>query len=132
MSGQLTFHANAGSIAGLDVEAIRGQAAQQKFFPLSAVSGQKFDFNQLDMTATFAGGSAELRGVTVQGADETLTLSGIIPYESDGLALSGSLQATDDARVAEFPLLPFFVGGSWLNPVISPVPLINQQAPGAP
>lgn len=130
VSGQLAFHTNAGSIRGLDVGAMRGRATQQQFFPLSAVSGENFNFNQLDMTATFASGSAELRGVTIQGPDETLTLSGIIPYESDGLALSGSLQATDDARAAEFPLLSFFVGGSWLNPVISPVPVINQQATG--
>ncbi|TVZ65131.1 AsmA family protein [Rhizobium mongolense] len=130
VSGQLAFRGNAGSIAGLDVEAIRSQAAQQKFFPLSAVSGRAFEFNRIDVAATLADGSAELRGVGVQGTDETLTLSGIIPYESNGLALSGSLQATDDAKKAVLPLLPFFVGGSWPNPVISPVPLINQQPPG--
>jgi len=62
----------------------------------------------------------------IAGATQTLTLSGVITYQSNGLALSGSLEATDPAKAAELPLLPFFVGGSWPNPVISPVPLFGN------
>ncbi|WP_413711008.1 AsmA family protein [Rhizobium sp. Rhizsp82] len=131
VTGQLTFHAGTGSIANLDVEAIRNQSAQQKFFPLSAAGDHSFPFTEAQLTANFSAGSAELEGVSIKGAVETLTLSGIIPYESNGLALSGSLQATDDTRAAELPLLPFFIGGSWPNPVISPVPVLTQPAPSA-
>lgn len=131
VTGEVVFHAGTGSIAGLDVEAIRRQAAQQKFFTLSSATGSTFAFTKADIAGEFSNGSAELRGVNIQGTTETLTLSGIIPYESNGLALSGSLQATDDANAADFPLLPFFVGGSWPEPVISPVPVFAKPAPGA-
>jgi AsmA protein len=66
-----------------------------------------------------------MHDVHIAGTAETLTLSGVITYQSNGLALSGSLDSTDPAKAAELPLLPFFIGGSWPNPVISPVPLLG-------
>ncbi|MDR7143300.1 AsmA protein [Rhizobium sp. BE258] len=131
LNGQVVFQAGAGSIANFDVEAIRNQAAQQRFFPLNAAGDHSFPFTRAELTANLSAGSADLENVRVQGTVETLSLSGLIPLQSSGLALSGSLQATDDTRAAELPLLPFFIGGSWPNPVISPVPVVAQPAPNA-
>jgi AsmA protein len=131
VNGQVVFQAGAGSIANFDVEAIRNQAAQQRFFPLNAAGDHSFPFTRAELTANLSAGSADLENVRVQGTVETLSLSGLIPLQSSGLALSGSLQATDDTRAAELPLLPFFIGGSWPNPVISPVPVVAQPAPNA-
>ncbi|MGR9210008.1 AsmA family protein [Rhizobium leguminosarum] len=126
VTGKLHFWTREGTIPGIDAAALRTQAAEKPFFPLSAAAGGAFAFNQLNLQADFANGTAEMRDARIAGATQTLTLSGVITYQSNGLALSGSLEATDPAKAAELPLLPFFVGGSWPNPVISPVPLFGN------
>ncbi|PDT18333.1 AsmA family protein [Rhizobium sp. J15] len=126
VTGKLHFWTREGTIPGIDAGALRTQAAQKPFFPLSAAASGAFTFDQLDLQADFANGSAEIRDARVAGPAQTLTLSGVVTYQTNGLALSGSLEATDPAKAAELPLLPFFVGGSWPNPVISPVPLLNS------
>ncbi|WP_434712095.1 AsmA family protein [Rhizobium sp. YTUHZ045] len=125
VTGRLHFWTREGTIPGIDVGALRTQAAQKPFFPLSAAAGGAFAFNQLDLQADFANGSAEIHDAHIVGPTQTLALSGVVTYQSNGLALSGSLETTDPAKAAELPLLPFFVGGSWPNPVISPVPLFG-------
>ncbi|OWV69246.1 cell envelope biogenesis protein AsmA [Rhizobium sp. R339] len=126
VTGKLHFWTREGTIPGIDAGALRTQAAQKPFFPLSAAASGAFAFDQLDLQADFANGSAEIHDARVAGPAQTLTLSGVVTYQTNGLALSGSLEATDPAKAAELPLLPFFVGGSWPNPVISPVPLLNS------
>ncbi|MEK1903590.1 MAG: AsmA family protein, partial [Rhizobium sp.] len=84
-----------------------------------------FAFSKLDLQADFANGTAEIHNARFAGSDQLLTLSGVITYESNGLALSGALEAIDPAKAVDLPRLPFFIGGSWPNPVISPVPLFN-------
>jgi AsmA protein len=132
VTGKLRFWTTAGTIPGVDVSAIRTQAAQKPFFPLSAAANGAFAFNKLDLQADFANGTAEIHDARFAGSDQTLTLSGIVTYQSNGLALSGSLEATDPARAVDLPLLPFFIGGSWPNPVISPVPLLSAPAKTQP
>jgi AsmA protein len=51
----------------------------------------------------------------------------LIPYRSNGLALSGTLAATDPANAADLPMLPFFLGGTWPDPVASPVTALLQK-----
>ncbi|MBB3592447.1 AsmA protein [Rhizobium sp. BK529] len=128
VTGKLKFWTSAGSIPGVDISAVRAQAAQKAFFPLSTAANGAFAFNRLDFQADFANGTAEIHDARFAGSEQTLALSGVITYESNGLALAGSLEATDPARAVDLPLLPFFIGGSWPNPVISPVPLLT--APG--
>jgi AsmA protein len=128
VSGKFHFWTNNGQFRGIDAQALRTQAAEKPFFPLSSVSNASFAFNQLDVQADFADGSAEVHNARIIGPEQTLTLSGVVTYRSNGLALSGSLEATDPTHAADLPLLPFFLGGTWPNPVISPVPAINAPS----
>lgn len=132
VTGKLKFWTSAGSIPGVDISAVRAQAAQKPFFSLSTASNGAFAFNRLDLQADFANGTAEIHDARFTGSEQTLALSGVITYESNGLALSGSLEATDPTRAADLPLLPFFIGGSWPNPVISPVPLLTAPVKTQP
>ncbi|MBB2840991.1 UNVERIFIED_ORG: AsmA protein [Rhizobium etli] len=127
VTGRLHFWTKEGTLPGIDAAALRSQAAEKQFFPLSAAAGGAFAFGRLDLQADFGNGSAEIHDAHITGPAQTLTLSGVITYQSNGLALSGSLEATDPAKGAELPLLPFFIGGSWPNPVISPVPLFGNN-----
>ncbi|KQV68322.1 AsmA-like C-terminal region-containing protein [Rhizobium sp. Root1220] len=128
VTGRISFHAASGTLPGFDAEAVRREAARTDFFPLSAVSHSGFAFDRFDFTADIADGAAEVHGARIEGARETLVLSGVIPYRSAGLALSGSIEATDPTQANSLPPLPFFVGGSWPDPVISPAPVTQQGA----
>ncbi len=132
VTGKLKFWTGAGSIPGVDMTAVRAQAADKPFFSLSSAANGSFAFDRLDLQADFANGTAEIHDARFAGSDQSLSLSGVITYESNGLALSGSLEATDPARAADLPLLPFFIGGSWPNPVISPVPLLSAPTKSQP
>lgn len=132
VTGKLKFWTSAGSIPGVNVAELRTQAAQKPFFALSSAGNGAFAFNKLDLQADFANGTAEVHNARFTGSEQTLSLSGVITYESNGLALSGSLEATDPARAVDLPLLPFFIGGSWPNPVISPVPLLSLPGKSQP
>ncbi|KQV32221.1 cell envelope biogenesis protein AsmA [Rhizobium sp. Root1203] len=129
VTGTIGFHALSGSIPGFDAEAVRTEAAKGAFFALNAVSHRAFSFGKFDINADLADGAAEIRNGRIEGLAETITLSGIIPYKSGGLALSGRIEATDPTQVADFPPLPFFVGGSWPDPVLSTMPVDHQDAP---
>lgn len=132
VTGKLRFWTAAGSIPGVDVYALRTQAAQKPFFALSSTGNGSFAFSKLDLRADFANGTAEIHDARFAGSDQTLTLSGVITYQSNGLALSGVLEAIDPAKAVDLPRLPFFIGGSWPNPVISPVPLFNAPTKTQP
>ncbi|GAA3060912.1 AsmA family protein [Rhizobium viscosum] len=132
VTGKLRFWTAAGSIPGVDVYALRTQAAQKPFFALSSTGNGSFAFSKLDFRADFANGTAEIHDARFAGSDQTLTLSGVITYQSNGLALSGVLEAIDPAKAVDLPRLPFFIGGSWPNPVISPVPLFNAPTKTQP
>ncbi|EJJ28281.1 AsmA family protein [Rhizobium sp. CF142] len=132
VTGKLRFWTAAGSIPGVDVYALRTQAAQKPFFALSSTGNGSFAFSKLDLQADFANGTAEIHDARFAGSDQMLTLSGVITYESNGLALSGALEAIDPAKAVDLPRLPFFIGGSWPNPVISPVPLFNAPTKTQP
>jgi AsmA protein len=102
-------------------------AAQKTFFRMSDVADTAFDFDSINFDATFANGSAEVHDAKIIGRNETVTLSGLVPYRSNALALSGSLEAADPANAGDLPLLPFFIGGTWPDPVISPVSTLLQK-----
>lgn len=127
VTGSVRFSAGPGSLRNFDIIALRKLATQKDFFPLSEAAGRAFDFDSIAVDASVANGSAEVRSARIQGRDETMVLSGVIPYRTSGLALSGALEATDDSRADELPLLPFFVGGSWPDPVISSLSGILQK-----
>ncbi|TCL75678.1 AsmA-like C-terminal region-containing protein [Rhizobium sp. BK251] len=127
VSGRVRFSSGPGFIRQLDIGMFRTLAAEKAFFSLSDAASASFDFNSMSIDASFANGSAEVRKLAVNGPVQSLTLSGVVPYRTNGLALSGSLEATDVSRADDLPMLPFFVGGSWPDPVISSLSVMMQR-----
>ncbi|MDE1993971.1 MAG: AsmA family protein [Rhizobiaceae bacterium] len=121
VSGKMHFTSAAGSFRQFNISAFRALAADKSFFRMSDIADTAFDFDSIDVDAGFAKGSAEVHNAKVVGKNETVTLTGVIPFRSNGLALSGAIEASDPTNAAELPLLPFFIGGTWPDPVISPV-----------
>lgn len=123
MSGTVAFTSKAGILTGVDPAAIRAHSANHAYFQLSATNADagSMPYERLTYKARYSNGTAEIEEASLVGADETLTLAGVIPYASNGLALSAELSATDPTREPEFPRMRFFLGGSWPDPVITPI-----------
>jgi AsmA protein len=127
VAGSLHFTSAAGSFRQFNISAFRGLAAEKAFFRMSDIADTSFDFDSINVQASFAKGSAEVHDARIVGKNETVTLHGVVPFRSNGLALSGAIEASDPANAAELPLLPFFIGGTWPDPVISPVNTLLQK-----
>ncbi|MCJ7997441.1 AsmA family protein [Rhizobium cremeum] len=133
ISGKLSFTTENGVLQAIDSQKFRELAATKAYYQLSAAGGEAgLPYNRLEFVASFGGGSAEIDKARLIGPNETLILSGIVPYEDKALAVSGDLFASDPARRSELPRMRFFVGGSWPDPVISPVQMPAEALPPLP
>ena len=108
----------------------RKQAAKNTFFNFSEAADGAFDFVRADLEARLDRGLAELTKAEIEGNEKLLTLSGMIPYRSGSLALAGTLADRPQANATVVnPAISFFVGGSWPEPVISPISILTGQQP---
>lgn len=126
ISGKFELSANAGVISNFNEPAFEALLSKSAFFNLTQAADGTFDFSTIDVQARIVNGLAELNHATVKGADKTIRLSGVIPYRTGGLALAGSVQPTTPQPSASLPSLNFFVGGSWPEPVVSPLSMLTD------
>ncbi|GMB82987.1 AsmA family protein [Shinella zoogloeoides] len=130
MSGRFRLRMGPGTLSHFNRPAFEQRAAQNTFFSTSEVADGSFDFTRADMDAKLNRGLAELTKAEIEGTDRLLTLSGLIPYRTGSLALAGSLAERPQEGVAPTsPAISFFVGGSWPEPVISPIAILTGQEP---
>ncbi|WP_267552835.1 AsmA family protein [Rhizobium rhizogenes] len=127
VAGQMHFTSSAGSFRQFDISSFRSLATEKAFFRMSDIADATFDFDSINIDASFAKGSAEVQNAAITGRNETITLNGVVPFRTNGLALSGAIEATSPSDADELPMLPFFLGGSWPNPVVSPVTTLLQK-----
>ncbi|MDP2734181.1 MAG: AsmA family protein, partial [Hoeflea sp.] len=87
-----------------------------------------FAFESARFEASISTGEAKLKTAELLGPQQMITLSGVIPYSRSSLAIAGVLgprrPAVGESAVssgAAPAALRFFVGGSWPQPVFSPV-----------
>ena len=131
MSGQFKLAMGPGTLTHFNRQAFEERAAKNAFFNFSEASDGSFDFVRVDVAAKLDRGLAELTKAEVEGNEKLLTLSGMIPYRSGSVALAGTLsdRPQTDATAVVTPAISFFVGGSWPEPVISPVSILTGQQP---
>ncbi len=128
LSGSLKINIDDGAIERFNVATFEKLAEENGFFSAAQVADGSFSFTQADISAKLENGLAELTQARIAGPLRSLQLSGFIPYSSGSLALAGTLENTvkDSAADAGAPL-HFFVGGSWPEPLISPVSILTEQ-----
>jgi AsmA protein len=129
--GSFHFTADGGILPGIDLQNIRQMAAQKPYFSLDDVAGSSgFEFKSIDITAALSNGSADITQGRIVGANDTISLSGIVPYINSSLALSATIEnagsTTSSSAANSTGPTGFFIGGSWPDPVIWPV---RQNAP---
>jgi AsmA protein len=128
LTGKIDLTVSKGIVPGLNVQKFRELAKTERFFDLDQLGeGTGFPFDTAHFEATIAEGEASLKTAELIGPQQMFSLSGVIPYSRSSLAIAGVLgpkpatDATQEASGAVPDVLRFFVGGSWPQPVISPV-----------
>lgn len=121
LKGSLRLRAGAGRLPTASLAEIVKIARDRAYFRLNDAGNDGIDFSRIDITAKFAEGAAEIEQAELETATEKLSLSGVIPYASNSLALSGRLAPIASPPDAPVDPLRFFIGGSWPDPIISPI-----------
>lgn len=119
--GSVTASLGQGALSGFDLARFRTLWAGGGFFPLSEVAGGTLPLRGFDFKARVSGGVARIEKADVQLEQQmTVSVAGIVHYVGQALALSGYFAplAQDGARAPA--QMPFFVGGSWDAPFVSP------------
>lgn len=121
--GSLSASFGPGALTDFDLPAFLRQAAEGGFFPLDEVAKATLPIEGAELKATIAHGVARIAKAEARSATYRIWLTGIVPYVGRGLALSGAVEpkqsATGNANTVE--AVPFFVGGSWNAPFVSPL-----------
>lgn len=123
-SGSASASFGPGAMAGIDLAKFAQRASLGEFFPLSDVGGGSLAFTGIALKAGIEYGTARVERLEVTTAEGSLSLRGIVPLPGRGLALAGRVERTGAGQAD----IPFFVGGSWEAPYISPV-LPGMEAP---
>lgn len=126
LNGSMNLETGSGQLNGFDPVAFRTLAQKRNFFDLDQAGGSALEFTSLKLKANVENGIAELTQAEFTGTDNSLQLSGIIPYKNSSLALVGTLSA---AAGQQTPSERFFAGGAWPNIVISPVSTLTRTQP---
>lgn len=118
--GTVSASLGQGAVNGVDLSKLRQRLAASGFFPLSEVGGGALPFRSFDFRARVVGGVAHVERADFQLERELLSISGFSPYFSRSLALSGHFATPGQEGQPADLETPFFIGGSWDTPFISP------------
>lgn len=122
--GEIQLKVGKGVLQGVDISGIRKLAAEKSYFALSEAGSGSFTFDGMNLVASLSNGSADIRDGRIWGNEGTLSLSGVVPYASNSLALSAGFKPAGQDAAA----FSAFIGGSWPDPVLWPI----SQAPAKP
>jgi AsmA protein len=130
LSGHFRLRMGAGTLTHFNRQAFEERTQRNTFFNASEAADGNFDFLRADVEAKLDRGLAELTKVQIEGPEKVLTLSGMVPYRTGSVALAGTLADRPQLEGGVVtPAISFFVGGSWPEPVISPISVLTGQSP---
>lgn len=131
MSGRFRLRMGTGTLTHFNLKAFEERAVRNAFFNVSETADGSFNFTRTDVEARLDRGLAELTKAEIESNEKLLSLSGMIPYRTGSVALAGTLadRTQPGTAMAVTPPISFFVGGSWPEPVISPISILTGQKP---
>lgn len=110
-----------GAITGLDLKKFTDRLKGGGFFQLSEAGDGTLPFRSLEFKAKVLGGVAHIEKGDIKLDQQMVSIVGISPYFSRALALSGHFSPLDaDGQIGPDATMPFFIGGAWDAPFISP------------
>lgn len=124
-----TFSANFGEgvVQKLDLRAFLDRLAKGDFFALDEIAKGSLAVKGVEIKAGFSKGVARISKAEIRTANETISVSGIIPSVG-GLALSASIAQTSQPQSIPPLSVFFFIGGSWSNPFVVPASTASTGA----
>lgn len=127
--GSISASFGPGALSEFDLASFLKRCAEGGFFALDDVSKGTLPIEGAELKASISHGVITIEKAEARAPQGRLWLTGIVPYTSRGLALSGGIVPPDQAAAPNGvqPPSTFFVGGSWNAPFISPV-----KPPSAP
>ncbi|WP_099864070.1 AsmA family protein [Pararhizobium haloflavum] len=140
LRGSIEMTMQNGAVPMLNLARFRELSSNQRFFEIDQAAEGQLGFTSASFVADFANGTAEIKTGEITTGNARIVLSGLIPYDRGSLAMSGAILAPSaplapgqdansvlqgegqpPASPSSTPPLRFFIGGSWPNPVISPI-----------
>lgn len=119
--GTISANIGQGSIAGLDLKKFTDRLQHGGFFQLAEAGGGTLPFRSLEVRAKVVGGVAHIEKGDILLDQKVISIVGITPYFSRALALSGHFSSLDaEGQIGPDATMPFFIGGAWDAPFISP------------
>ncbi|MEP9370781.1 AsmA family protein [Mesorhizobium sp. KR1-2] len=121
--GSISASFGPGALSEFDLASFLKRCADGGFFALDDVSKGTLPIEGAELKASVSRGVIRIENAEARAPQGRLWLTGIVPYASQGLALSGGIVTPDEAAELDDaqPPATFFVGGSWNAPFISPV-----------
>lgn len=134
LNGSATLTATQGALVGFNVEQLLRRLERRPLAGNGDFRTGRTPFGNLDVAVKIAHGAAKVEQVRLEGTNVRLALAGNANVPSRDLDLNGTaslLAAADAGPVFE---LPFFVQGSWDDPVMLPdtQALIRRSGAAAP
>lgn len=125
--GTVALTLGKGSIPGLDLNTFLKLSEEGDFFPLSALGEGSLPIENATVKATLSKGVAEIESAEALSGQYRISVDGLVPVASRGLALYGTLASPDGADSRLKTPLMFFVGGTWGAPFVASFYSAMQQ-----
>jgi AsmA protein len=124
-TGTASISFGEGAIPDFDLTAFASRLDGTGFFPLSEVAKGALPIKSIKFKAAIARGVALIETGEINAPNDSILLTGLVPYIGGGLALSGRLQSPqppgDGQPGHALAVRTFFVGGSWSEPFVAPI-----------
>ena len=119
--GSVTATLGQGALAGFDLARFRALWDAGGFFPLAELAGGTLPLQGAELRARVMAGIARIEKADLMlDPQAVLSLAGVVNYVDRALALSGHFAALRPDGARADISYPFFAGGSWDTPYISP------------
>jgi AsmA protein len=119
--GSVSATLGQGALAGFDLARFRALWEEGGFFPLAEVGGGTLPLRGADFRARIVNGIARIdKADLMLDQQAVLSLAGVVNYLGRALALSGHFAVAQPDGSRGDVSTPFFVGGSWDAPFVSP------------
>jgi len=135
LNGNASLSGQNGALLGLDVEELLRRLQRRPLSGSGDFRTGSTPYSKIDVTLKIENGNCVVQNVNIVGPAVQVALAGSASIPARNLDLTGTATLTATTRTERQPFaLPFFVQGSWDDPMMLPDPeaLIRRSGAAAP
>lgn len=118
--GSFAFTMGPGTVSGFTRQEFEERWDQGEFFSLIDLEQGVLSTRGAEFRAQLRNGIARIDQASVLLDNEVVSLTGMVPFASRALALSGSLNEMETDGTVRENRMNFFIGGAWDSPFVAP------------